>query len=315
MEKELSSPSHEITGGGTSNIDHYCNKFEKIIHDSFPDNKENAQRNSSKGPMSTFLKANARHPNIALLKEVVAAGDRANTHKQVSQISADNWRLFLEKVNRSNTRAIYAYLAKAEGRKYKGTTPEDLTPIKTGEDIITTNRGKCEAIALAFREKLTASGLKKETKVSEHRTKVVANDLPLPPFAEVLKGTHQTVREVEVKKAIKGLPLNKAPGADGIPTRIYKDLPSLVPYVTRICDEIVRSGKIPKVLKRIYLIPLLKVGKDPRKAGPRIPISLICTQKKILETIIYHRLLEKVGKPSPQHNLPTEDGGEQSFFC
>ena len=48
------------------------------------------------------------------------------------------------------------------------------------------------------------------------------------------------------------------------------------------------------MLSRVTVVLLKKPGKDPRKAENRRPISLINTIMKVLEGIIYNRIIHKV---------------------
>ena len=136
-----------------------------------------------------------------------------------------------------------------------------------------------------------AAGQIDRTKAGQRTNK---DEQPLPPFTEKLEGKREEVRGVEVRKATAGLPLNKAPGAGGVSAAIYRKMPVLIPYGTRICSEVIRTSRILKTQGRTHLAPLIKAGKNPQKVGSRRPISLICTQVEIVETIIYHRMLERI---------------------
>ena len=51
-----------------------------------------------------------------------------------------------------------------------------------------------------------------------------------------------------------------------------------------------RTGTIPVTLRRVHLVPIFKAGKDPHLASPRRPISLLSTEVKLAESVIYHRI-------------------------
>ena len=53
-------------------------------------------------------------------------------------------------------RTFYAYLAKAEGRKRKGFTPEAAVPLIEDGRQVTHSQEKCEVIARNFAERLAA---------------------------------------------------------------------------------------------------------------------------------------------------------------
>ena len=145
-------------------------------------------------------------------------------------------------------------------------------------------------MALAFHYKLSAPGELEMGKGGE----MARNSLPLLPFREMIGTEHTKVREVEVLKAIYGQSSKKSPGPDLFPAELYKKLSVLKEYTTAFIDLIIRKGVIPKTLKRIYLVPITKPGKDPRSVDSRRPIALLCVIIKILETVVYHRLLPVV---------------------
>ena len=51
-----------------------------------------------------------------------------------------------------------------------------------------------------------------------------------------------------------------------------------------------RTGTIPVTLRRVHLIPIFKAGKYPHLASSRRPISLLSTEVKLAESVIYHRI-------------------------
>ena len=83
--------------------------------------------------MGAFLEKNSENPGAAPLREAICEGNR-----EVKR----NWTFFCEKVSGSNTRAIFAYLAKTEGRIYNGIIKEDLMPIVTIDKVFTKLRGE-----------------------------------------------------------------------------------------------------------------------------------------------------------------------------
>ena len=116
----------------------------------------------------------------------------------------------------------------------------------------------------------------------------MAKDTPLGPFRERLGETYRRVEITEVIKLIDNLPLRRAPGADAISAEIYKKTRALIPYIREVCDSALKTGHFPNALRRVHLIPLLKIGKNPQSQESRRPISLLCTMVKIMENILYH---------------------------
>ena len=68
--------------------------------------------------------------------------------------------------------------------------------------------------------------------------------------------------------------------------------------------ECMQRTKIPKIWRRAKIIAILKPGKSPKEAGSYRPISLLSVCFKLLERLIYNRLLPVV---DPQ--LPREQAG------
>ena len=53
------------------------------------------------------------------------------------KISADGWRTYLRPVNKSDARALFAYLAREEGRKPGGVAPTDsMTQLSEGGRLV-----------------------------------------------------------------------------------------------------------------------------------------------------------------------------------
>ena len=207
--------------------------------------------------------------------------------KLMRKISADGWKEYLGGIGRSNTRSLFAYLAKEEGRHKWGLSPADLAPLKLDGQVVVGPRRKCEALAEAFCAKLTAPA---ESQSMHDGTYSSAQ--PLPRFREDLKGTPKPISELGVLKAAKGLAKRKTPGPDGLPVIPFVESPPIRKALVTIYNAIMSTGAVPVGLARIYMVPLLKAGKDPNQCSSRRPISLISTVMKIFEAIIYFRILE-----------------------
>ena len=93
--------------------------------------------------MENFLRTNSEHPYIVHLQTAIESDTSGDIHKWMSQISADNWHDFLGGVKRSDTRAIYAFLAKMEGRRQMNIQQGDLAPLIRRGQLITGDRSKC----------------------------------------------------------------------------------------------------------------------------------------------------------------------------
>ena len=109
----------------------------------------------------------------------------------------------------------------------------------------------------------------------------------------------QRITPLEVGKAAGGLAAGKATGPDGFPVEVYNNMPGLWPLLAEMFTSIIEHGKIPDSWLQLYIIPLDKPGKDPRKCENKRPISLINAAVKILEAVALHRI-----QPGLGHRLP-----------
>lgn len=112
---------------------------------------------------------------------------------------------------------------------------------------------------------------------------------PIPPNKLLKLLTSPT----ELKKIIKTLPNNKAPGPDNLPNILLKNLPlkSLTQY-TYIVNAIIRLQYFPTCWKTAIVIPVLKPRKPPHLPNSYRPISLLNTLAKVAEKVI-QRIINK----------------------
>ena len=129
-----------------------------------------------------------------------------------------------------------------------GIWPSDTSPLLDADnEEIVSRRGKIELPATVFRHKFSAPSV-----VNSQRSTCDPNKRPLPSLHERMQTEYVPGRLVEVKKAIDQLSSYKAPGLDGIPTDIFKNLSSCLPYLTVLANEIYRTGFIPKPLCALF---------------------------------------------------------------
>ena len=102
----------------------------------------------------------------------------------------------------------------------------------------------------------------------------------------------EEIREEEVSLAIEGLALKKSPGPDGLTSEFYKTFKDfLVPLLTKVLNECLSSGALPRSMRRSALI-LISKGKDPSRIENWRPIALLSTDRKILAKILFNRLVQ-----------------------
>jgi hypothetical protein len=101
----------------------------------------------------------------------------------------------------------------------------------------------------------------------------------------------------EVTKAMKGLKVGKAPGPNGIPSRVLTHLPKrAITFLTRVFNAVLRRQYFPPVWKHARVLPILKPGKDPTQHSSYRPIRLLDTVGKLFEKILLTRVLQEVNE-------------------
>uniref|UniRef100_A0A803SQE2 Reverse transcriptase domain-containing protein n=1 Tax=Anolis carolinensis TaxID=28377 RepID=A0A803SQE2_ANOCA len=97
----------------------------------------------------------------------------------------------------------------------------------------------------------------------------------------------------EIKKAIKDLDANKAPGPDGFIAGFYKlEQDVVLQHLKKIMNLALTDKTIPDTWKEAEIIMIHKEGKDPSDVRNYRPISLLNTDYKIFTKILANRLTE-----------------------
>ncbi|RKL11218.1 hypothetical protein BFJ70_g16427 [Fusarium oxysporum] len=96
----------------------------------------------------------------------------------------------------------------------------------------------------------------------------------------------------EVKEKVMAAKAWKAPGKDGLPAMVWKQLwPVVGNRVLHLFRTSLRDGELPVQWRGAKIIPLKKLGKDNYKVAKSWrPISLLSTLGKILEAVIADRI-------------------------
>jgi hypothetical protein len=103
-----------------------------------------------------------------------------------------------------------------------------------------------------------------------------------------------SVTELEVEKALNQLNPTKAPGPDGIPTKILKDCArEVAPNLTMIFNKSLQTGCLPREWKDANVVPIYKKGKHTDPSNYR-PISLLPVCSKVLERLIYNKIIDEI---------------------
>lgn len=104
--------------------------------------------------------------------------------------------------------------------------------------------------------------------------------------------SHEDLSVAEFEKAIKDVNFNKSPGYDGLKGKVIKKVLHLVkPQLFHIFDCSLKTGVFPDAMKIARVIPLHKKGGRDKFTNYR-PISILPLFSKILERVIYNRVIK-----------------------
>ena len=103
------------------------------------------------------------------------------------------------------------------------------------------------------------------------------------------------ISKEDVESLLMKIDISKAPGPDGIPNWILRDLASLISGpLCAIFNSSIRDGSVPEIWKSANITPIPKI-KQPRDITSDIrPISLTPILSKCLEKYIAHWILESI---------------------
>lgn len=101
------------------------------------------------------------------------------------------------------------------------------------------------------------------------------------------------VTQAEIRSVIRKLPRNKAPGPDGISAAFYKTFhEELCPILESVYEDIRSRGLMTPSMRKSYTVLIPKgslEGRTPTPSDLR-PISLLCTDYKILAKVLARRM-------------------------
>lgn len=107
----------------------------------------------------------------------------------------------------------------------------------------------------------------------------------------------------EIRTCSKRIPLGRAPGPDGVPDMIIKQLARTKPEAFKsVFDHCFREGVFPEMWKRAKLVLLRKRFKPPDQPSSYRPICLLSTAGKMLERVIKMRLEEYLNRVGGLHD-------------
>jgi hypothetical protein len=104
------------------------------------------------------------------------------------------------------------------------------------------------------------------------------------------------ISPLEVEEAIRGLKVSKAPGPNGIPNRVLRQLPKrAITFLTKVFIAVLRKQYFLSAWKHARVVSILKPGKDSTLSS-YISISLFDTVGKLFEKILLARFLREVSE-------------------
>ena len=281
MEEETTLMSAYVA----DNVDNFYNKLESVVWGVLHVHPKKPEPSDREDPLLMFLARHSEHPQMGRLLVNIENKDWEEGDRIIGVIIAGVWHDYLSTATRSNARSFYAYLAKAGVRRKWGSAPADTPPMVDQDVVSIGSRRKCEHIAEAFCYRLSARSV-----LEPENTYWNPNDRPLPPVRERLPDLLEPITLQEVRKAISRQASHRAPGPDKFPGGMYKKLDPLTTPLVRLRNLMMRTGGFLRVVRRLYLAPIFKPGKDAKLAASRWPISPLSAIVKIAEAVIYHRM-------------------------
>lgn len=106
----------------------------------------------------------------------------------------------------------------------------------------------------------------------------------------------------EMLEALLMAKINKAPGPDGIPTKLIKEvILTNTDLVLKVLNSLIEMGEFPKIWKCAKVVLLEKPKKNKEDETSYRPICLLNTMGKLYEGILNQRLIKEIG--GLMHNL------------
>lgn len=164
-----------------------------------------------------------------------------------------------------------------------------IPPLKHQSDLVMTDFDKAELLANTFLANHDAAStirvpLNIKTMVEDCVNQLSSTNTPEVPV-------HELIRPKDLKKIIKSLPNNKAPGEDGITNMMLKNATrKCLVVLTKIFNACIINSYFPSAWKVAITVPILKPGKLATCASSYRPISLLSILGKVFERLLLPKL-------------------------
>ena len=153
----------------------------------------------------------------------------------------------------------------------------NIPPLKNNDDIVHDQNEKAMLFNNFFRDQSSLDD--RDAEIPNNQIRNVENSLN-----SIVTTSH------EVQLIMKGLPLGKATGPDGINNRILRELSAeLSAPLSVLFNKSLGEGKFPSNWKDAHICTVLKKG-DPSLVSNYRPISLLNTMEKVFERVIFKHL-------------------------
>lgn len=170
----------------------------------------------------------------------------------------------------------------------KRCTSNTVTHLKTKNGLILTDQ---EAVMREIEQHFLSLFTQQNRQTDVDENSFLAG-LPVLPDVAQLTGP---ITKEEILCALRNKKKNKAPGLDGIPYELYLQFWDLVgDDMTILFNTILQTGHMSES-QRTALIRLIPKKENPLSMADYRPISLLCTDYKILATVLDNRLRRTLG--------------------
>ena len=177
-------------------------------------------------------------------------------------------------------------------------TPEQRSPWKKTASLLSGKQAADKFVEkFANESKIPVSASKQREARRETRERTATRTAVTPMQQPLTLG--------ELQRALKKMRPRRSPGPDGIINEMLIHLGSAaVCKLLQIYNHSGEQGVHPQIWQEATMIPILKKGKDPKKANSYRPVSLTSCVVKTMERIVNERLkwyLETKDLLAPEH--------------
>uniref|UniRef100_A0A803TLB1 Reverse transcriptase domain-containing protein n=1 Tax=Anolis carolinensis TaxID=28377 RepID=A0A803TLB1_ANOCA len=177
------------------------------------------------------------------------------------------------------------WLAKKIGRKKQR---QYITRIEDGEKHYRTDKEILRQFETFYKTLYKKDQIKKDD-IAQYLSKRKLEKIS----EEQRERLNKSIEEEEIKKAIRKMDPNKAPGPDGLTVMYYKTFEEeLLPYLKKLMNKITNEGKLPNTWKEANITVIHKEKTDPTNVKNYRPISLLNIDYKIFTNILADRMKE-----------------------